>query len=348
MANVTKVEFYSGTTKLGEVAAPGPYNFTWDGATVGNKALKSIAILDDGTQVESPIVNISVNEDTGVPTYTADPLLNPYMTAVGISEDGTGYFDGTSQATTGSKWWYDIDLLIKDLKAATGVSDLSTVFGGIYPKYGGGGNLDRVKYDILNPSGIQISAPDGTGTINELGMRPNSDNNTERIYYYTANGKAVLDPDDNNDGWGVFIVIGSNEAPVGYGSTWVGVRSGDQGVSIQAEPDKTVKMRINGRELSLGIQDLRGCWAAIHNDSEEDTERAFKNGLLVNSSTEGLQLGIPETPLRESRGASALYWYSNQIHLSTLFVKVPLTDQQVADISQALLDFEARTGRKTW
>ncbi len=65
---VTKVEFFSGTTKLGEDTSS-PYELTWNSVLSGNYALTAKATDNDGVVVTSEVVNIQVtNEDNVAPT----------------------------------------------------------------------------------------------------------------------------------------------------------------------------------------------------------------------------------------------------------------------------------------
>ena len=58
---IALVEFYDGTTKIGEDATE-PFSFTWSGASVGAHQIKAIATDDGGATGTSQIINITVNE----------------------------------------------------------------------------------------------------------------------------------------------------------------------------------------------------------------------------------------------------------------------------------------------
>ncbi|WP_415830623.1 Ig-like domain-containing protein, partial [Gillisia limnaea] len=57
---ISKVEFFQGTTKLGEDLSS-PYSFTWSDVASGNYSLTAIAIDNLGAATTSALVNISVN-----------------------------------------------------------------------------------------------------------------------------------------------------------------------------------------------------------------------------------------------------------------------------------------------
>jgi hypothetical protein len=56
---ITKVQFFSGTNKIGEDVSA-PYSFTWMNVTTGNYALRTVVINSSGASASSSIVNISV------------------------------------------------------------------------------------------------------------------------------------------------------------------------------------------------------------------------------------------------------------------------------------------------
>ena len=58
---ISKVEFYDGTTKLGEDSTS-PYNYTWANASVGDHQIKAIVTDNDAGEGASQIVNITVVE----------------------------------------------------------------------------------------------------------------------------------------------------------------------------------------------------------------------------------------------------------------------------------------------
>ncbi|HEY5914250.1 MAG TPA: Ig-like domain-containing protein, partial [Verrucomicrobiae bacterium] len=56
---ITKVQFYSGSTLLGEDAAA-PYSFAWNNVGAGTYALSATAVYDTGSTVASPSANVTV------------------------------------------------------------------------------------------------------------------------------------------------------------------------------------------------------------------------------------------------------------------------------------------------
>ncbi|SFE06742.1 chitinase [Chitinophaga sp. CF118] len=65
--SVAKVEFYNGTTKLGE-STTSPYSYTWSNVAVGTYALKAIATDNLGATTTSSSVSVTVSTTTNNPT----------------------------------------------------------------------------------------------------------------------------------------------------------------------------------------------------------------------------------------------------------------------------------------
>ncbi|MBW3130416.1 GEVED domain-containing protein [Hymenobacter profundi] len=59
---VAKVEFFAGTTKLGEVLTA-PYTYTWSGVGAGTYALTAVATDDKGLAATSAVVSVTVNDN---------------------------------------------------------------------------------------------------------------------------------------------------------------------------------------------------------------------------------------------------------------------------------------------
>jgi len=86
---ITKVEFYSGSTKLGEDTTS-PYSFAWSNVAAGNYSLTSRAIDNKSAVATSAQVNIIVNSNK-VPTVSlAAPTANAtFTTGASVTLDAT-------------------------------------------------------------------------------------------------------------------------------------------------------------------------------------------------------------------------------------------------------------------
>jgi hypothetical protein len=109
---VAKVEFFNGTTKLGEDTTA-PYTFSWSGVGAGTYSLTARATDDLGATATSPASTITVNAPTtnqlptasitspaNGATFTWRPNLTITITATASDSDGTvakvEFRDGTS------------------------------------------------------------------------------------------------------------------------------------------------------------------------------------------------------------------------------------------------------------
>lgn len=59
-SSISKVEFYNGTTKLGEVSSA-PYLYTWENVAKGSYSITAVAYDANGEKASSQAVNITVN-----------------------------------------------------------------------------------------------------------------------------------------------------------------------------------------------------------------------------------------------------------------------------------------------
>jgi gliding motility-associated-like protein len=96
LGTISKVEFYSGTTKLGEDVA-NPFTFVWNGAAVGDHVLTAKATDDKGLSTISSPVSISIFIANTAPTVNiTTPISNAQLldgadiTIAATASDATG------------------------------------------------------------------------------------------------------------------------------------------------------------------------------------------------------------------------------------------------------------------
>jgi hypothetical protein len=95
---VTKIEFFNGTTKLGEDTTA-PYSFTWSGVPAGNYTLTARATDDVGGTATSAASRITVVSNTNTPpavsiTSPVDGAIFPWKPTISITATATDS-DGT-------------------------------------------------------------------------------------------------------------------------------------------------------------------------------------------------------------------------------------------------------------
>jgi hypothetical protein len=352
----TKTELYNNGT-LVATKTSAPFNtFDWTPASgeVGSASL-TVKRYEDGVLVAtSAAVGGTVDAASGVPSYTADALTAPYMSAINVTDDTTVYFSGTPQEITGEKFTYDIDLLIKDLKTATSVSDLSTVFSAIYPRFGD--SYDRIKYNLINPvdtdAGKRLTYA-GNHLYNPEGVRSSASNPLSGVYWNTY----VNPLDHASEAYGVITSIASDNTVPGNRHTLVTQTStsGKESMAIHIVPGREINVTVNAQSVTglLVGQSLMGVYGVIRNGADS---AFYKNGVKITNVSNGpYGTGKGDTTFtggefRNSSNSDAAITYStsNQTHLTEAYFKTALTEAQMIAVSNAISDFEGRINRKTW
>lgn len=118
---VSKVEFFNGSTKLGE-AATAPYSYSWNSVTVGTYAITAKATDNDGGVTTSTVVNLSVQ--------TAPFTLSENFDSIGAT--GTSFPSGWSikngaAGTTNATWTDTIPITSAGVAAMVATSGTLTV-----------------------------------------------------------------------------------------------------------------------------------------------------------------------------------------------------------------------------
>ncbi|MES2139698.1 MAG: Ig-like domain-containing protein [Bacteroidota bacterium] len=91
-----KVEFFAGSTKLGE-SITAPYNFTWNNAPAGSHALTAKATDNVNISAVSPIINVTV-KNPPVATITSPANNTSYPSPANITINATATSSGGSIA----------------------------------------------------------------------------------------------------------------------------------------------------------------------------------------------------------------------------------------------------------
>ncbi|WP_420151758.1 cellulase family glycosylhydrolase [Spirosoma sp.] len=102
--NVTKVEFYNGSAKIGE-STGSPYQFSWNSVSAGTYTLTAKAIDDQNATSTSAAVTITVKTATTPPTNPTADIIGPdcaAKNAVHVFELNAGKL---ANATSFS-WWF--------------------------------------------------------------------------------------------------------------------------------------------------------------------------------------------------------------------------------------------------
>lgn len=192
--SVAKVEFFSGTTKLGEDATS-PYSFVWNGAATGTHSL-TVKVTDNQNAVgTSAAVSITVNTNTAptvaitAPANTATFDTGVPITISATASDGDGsvskveFFSGTtklgedlaapysfvwSTATAGA---YSITAKATDNQNGVATStaiDITVVNVAKKPKVSMSRPGNSAKFTIGEPITLTALATDDDGTVTKV------------------------------------------------------------------------------------------------------------------------------------------------------------------------------------
>ena len=98
---ITKVEFFQGTTKLGEDLTGPSYDYTWSGAAVGSYTLTAVATDNSGGITTSTAVNLTVSPNPNQPPVVTTTAPANNATGIGSSTTLTvGLTDPENNAQT--------------------------------------------------------------------------------------------------------------------------------------------------------------------------------------------------------------------------------------------------------
>ncbi|MFZ6012439.1 MAG: glycosyl hydrolase family 18 protein [Bacteroidota bacterium] len=184
--SVTKVEFFNGTTKLGEDSSS-PYTYTWSNVGAGNYSLTAKATDNQGASTTSAAVNITVNTTgggcSGIPQYVEN---GGYAAGSNVKNVGnqyeckpwpySGWCNGAAWAYapgTGT-YWQDAWILKGSCTTSsvamasdesenefTGVEDRTM---SVYPNPGAGGNGQSITLTFTrNPGPVRVHLKDING-----------------------------------------------------------------------------------------------------------------------------------------------------------------------------------------
>jgi YD repeat-containing protein len=216
---VSKVEFFQGSTKLGEDTTS-PYSFSWTNVAAGSYTLTARATDNGGAIATSTGVNITVvtpNQpplaNTGGPysgtTLTAvqfngggssdpDGIISSYQWSFGDGGNGTGAAPTHMYATAGT---YTVTLTVTDNAAATNTQSTTATIANRPPVANTGGPYTGTTGTAVQFNGGSSSDQDGTIASYSWNFGDNTtgSGSTPTHTYATANTYTVtLTVTDNN------------------------------------------------------------------------------------------------------------------------------------------------------
>jgi hypothetical protein len=129
---ITKLEYYSGSTKIGESTAA-PFNFTWLNPPIGSATIYALAIDDSGASALSSPVSINVNLDANGDATLPDAWQMQYFGHTGV--DPNALAPGGGGLTNAQCYLLGLDPTVRDTDG-DGIADGDAVAAGLDPSAG--------------------------------------------------------------------------------------------------------------------------------------------------------------------------------------------------------------------
>ncbi|SKB01648.1 Calcineurin-like phosphoesterase [Prosthecobacter debontii] len=162
--SVTKVEFYQGATKVGEVTSA-PYAFIWEVAAAGEYELTAVATDDDAATTVSEAVTVTVSAPVPAFTYTQD--FNGLGTAG--TTPPTGWAIYGNMGGTNSTWTNTTGIPVSEMGAGSVSTTLSAT-----TSYTGTSNSNGYNYALSGSTSdraLGLSPTSGRGSALQLTLQ---------------------------------------------------------------------------------------------------------------------------------------------------------------------------------
>ena len=331
MATITKVEFYSGTTKIGEDLTS-PYTLNWSTGAVGAHALKAKAILSDNTVVESPIVNITIN--AAVAGFSAETTA--YMNQIAIANDSTLVYAGTAYETTGAALWTAVEAAVSGLKT----NGLYTKMHYFRPRIGGTAVKHAV--NLINPTSV-LGTYTNAWTHSGAGSQATATNSLFDTGFNPSTSQTA-----GNSGLTVSVITDENTLD---NSPIIGAYTadGDNAViyAIKLTASNYMRVRYNAGVVAFSPADPVGKTGpmTVSRVGGSTNFRFFRKGAFIH---EGAGTGTnPDKNLYEAtiNGLSVTSWAGT---FGVTAAHTGLTDTEAANLHTIISDLELALKRKTW
>ena len=210
---VTLVEFFNGTTKLGEDSSS-PFNFIWMDASIGSHKITAIATDNLGAKTTSAVVTISVAEEKKCVEVSADAQQGSFsqgyevtFETVGTSVDITFKLLDTDKAGVVAYLWQKTPFSETQLQESSGLTFSKTISGftlgetiSFATKFAFSGGLSVTKYfDYVVGSSCTGSSSDtiapenftatiGNITVSTVEILLNATDDSGKVVYEVTDG----------------------------------------------------------------------------------------------------------------------------------------------------------------
>lgn len=133
--SISKVEFFNGTTKLGEDASA-PYTYTWDNLAEGSYTITAKATDNSGETATSTAVEIRVNVPQGPYNGTMHAIPGTIqLENYDVGGNGSAYFDDTPGSETGVDFRTSEDVDVEECTDAGAGYNLGWTAAGEWLEY---------------------------------------------------------------------------------------------------------------------------------------------------------------------------------------------------------------------
>ena len=328
---ITKIEYFNGTTKIGERTSI-PFNeFTWVNAPLGTHTLTAKLYDEVGLVSTSSIKNITVNALSSI--YEAETIS--FMNSISITDDTTPtIYDNVN----GAQLWSIIDTYIEELKAANLFTPIVADYAFI------GGTTATHSKNLKDPSTFPITWFNGW-VHNKLGALGNGTN---------TYGNTGINPSTSlNALHSITVAIGSNNIPFNTIAVEVTASSADTSdILLRIKYGGITNIRGNLNDIANSIIVKQSTAKGVTTVSKQaaNLHKVFRNGIVQGTGIGGgtlptnpiligcLSLNSPN-PFSDS--------YSNQ-RQQGLVISGALSDAEALTLSDIISKRELALGRKTW
>jgi len=132
---ISKVEFYNGTTKLGEDASS-PYSYSWANVAAGSYSLSAVATSGTGSKTTSTVVSVKVNVAQGPYGGTSSPIPGTIQFEnYDVGGNGFAYLDSAATNSGGATFRTDEDVDIENCTDAAAGYNIGFAEAGEWLEY---------------------------------------------------------------------------------------------------------------------------------------------------------------------------------------------------------------------
>jgi GH35 family endo-1,4-beta-xylanase len=157
---ISKVEFYNGTTKLGEDATS-PYSYSWANVAKGSYTITAVATDNSGNKTTSTAAMITVNVPQGPYNGTWNLIPGTIQAEnYDVGGNGSAYSDGSAGNTGGATFRTDEDVDIENCTDAGAGYNIGYATAGEWLEY----SVDVQKYGLYDVS-FRVAASGDARTL---------------------------------------------------------------------------------------------------------------------------------------------------------------------------------------